>query len=69
MTTANTTKWVDHDPESTYQKEDPDLSKEAHDILIQYSGIPEDRLVSHVREVVSPASMRHDRQRYLLARY
>ncbi|KJX99669.1 methyltransferase domain-containing protein [Zymoseptoria brevis] len=51
MTTANTTEWVDHDPESTYQKEDPDLSKVAHDILIQYSGIPEDKLVSHVREV------------------
>ena len=48
---------VDSGRESTnlevYFKDDnPVISRQAHEILVEYSGIPEDQLISHVRAVV-----------------
>ena len=35
-----------------YVEDDPEISEQARAILTQYSGVPEDELVSHVRAVV-----------------
>ena len=61
---------VDSGRESTnlevYFKDDnPVISRQAHEILVEYSGIPEDQLISHVRAVVrSPISRRVEHAAY-----
>lgn len=55
---------VDSGAESTdlevyFTEADPCISQQAYEILVEYSGVPEDQLVSHVRTVVCSFAVCH----------
>ena len=46
------------DTKGLYTEGDPEISQEAKGVLVDYSGIPENEVLSHVRQLVSPSSCR-----------
>lgn len=53
---ANTTE---HSSEQWYDQEDPKLDAKTVEVLEQYSNIPKDRMISHVRSIVYQLLIQH----------